>query len=157
MQTVNVRPASSGDAVWAAALMASSDPWVTLGRGFDACYQACTWTGDVLEIAELDGERCGFVLVRPSGVAGAPYVKSIAVSPDHRSRGVGAVLLAHVERAFEGRARHLFLCVSSFNGRAKRFYERLGYAAVGVIEDFLIDGADEVLMYKRLRDPGASA
>lgn len=157
MQTANVRPAGSGDAVWAAALMASSDPWVTLGRGFDDCYRACTWTGDVLEIAELDGERSGFVLVRPSGVAGAPYVKSIAVSPDHRGRGVGAALLAHVERSYEARARHLFLCVSSFNSRARRFYERLGYHPVGVIEDFLIDGADEVLMYKRLGVPEASA
>ncbi|HNV04156.1 MAG TPA: N-acetyltransferase [Vicinamibacterales bacterium] len=157
MTALSIRQARSGDAVWAAALMASSDPWITLGRGFEACHQACTWAGDVLEIAELEGERCGFVLVRPSGVAGAPYVKSIAVAPGFRSRGVGAALLGHVERTYAGRARHLFLCVSSFNDRARLFYERQGYAAVGAIKDFLIEGADEILMQKRLPAPDAAA
>lgn len=153
---VNIRPSRGDDAIWAAGLMASSDPWVTLGRGFEACHQSCTWGGDVLEIAEVGGERCGFVLVRPSGVAGAPYIKSIAVAPAFRSRGVGAALLAHVERGYAGRSRHLFLCVSSFNVRARLFYERHGYAAVGAIKDFLIEGADEILMHKRLPPPGAA-
>jgi len=136
--------------MWAASLMSSSDPWITLGRGYDACLRACTSRLDVLEIAEIGAERCGFVLVRPAGVAGAPYIASIAVGPSHRGHGVGAALLAHVERTYEGRSRHLFLCVSSFNGRARAFYERHGYGAVGTFKDFLIEGADEILMYKRL-------
>jgi ribosomal protein S18 acetylase RimI-like enzyme len=93
-------------------------------RGFDACLAACTSTIDVLEIAESGGERCGLVLVRPAGVAGAPYIVSIAVAPAFRSRGIGASLLDHVERACAGRSRHLFLCVSFT--RAPGFYERQG-------------------------------
>jgi ribosomal protein S18 acetylase RimI-like enzyme len=135
--------------------MASSDPWVTLGRGFDACLAACTSALDVLEIAESGGERCGLVLVRPAGVAGAPYIVSIAVAPSFRGRGVGAALLEHVEGTYRGRSRHLFLCVSSFNPGARRFYERHGFEAVGTLKAFLIEGADEVLMYKRLT-PAAS-
>jgi ribosomal protein S18 acetylase RimI-like enzyme len=104
----------------------------------------------VLDIAESGGERCGLVLVRPAGVAGAPYIVSIAVAPAFRSLGVGAALIDHVERAYRGRARHLFLCVSSFNPRARRFYERHGFEAVGALKAFLIDEADEILMYKRL-------
>jgi ribosomal protein S18 acetylase RimI-like enzyme len=130
--------------------MAASDPWLTLGRGFDACLAACTSSADVLEIAERGGERCGLVLVRPSGVAGAPYIVSIAVAPAFRGLGVGAALLAHVERACAGRSKHLFLCVSSFNPRARRFYERHGFEAVGTLKAFLIEGADEILMHKRL-------
>ncbi|MFO7692640.1 MAG: N-acetyltransferase [Vicinamibacterales bacterium] len=150
MPDIVIRRAASDDARWAAGLMASSDPWITLGRGFDACLAACTSAIDALDIAESAGERCGLVLVRPAGVAGAPYIVSIAVDPAFRSRGIGAALVAHVERAFAGRSRHLFLCVSSFNPRARRFYERLGFEAVGTLRAFLIDQADEILMCKRL-------
>jgi ribosomal protein S18 acetylase RimI-like enzyme len=150
MPAVVIRKAAGDDATWAAGLMSASDPWVTLGRGFDACLAACTSPLDVLEIAECDGGRCGLVLMRPAGVAGAPYIVSIAVAPAFRSHGIGAALLDHVERTCRGRSRHLFLCVSSFNPRAKRFYERHGFEAVGTLKAFLIDEADEILMHKRL-------
>ena len=150
MPPVTIRKAMGDDARWAAGVLAGSDPWLTLGRGFDACLAACTSSLDVLEIAESVGERCGLVLVRPAGVAGAPYIVSIAVAPAFRSRGIGAALLEHVERTYRGRSRHLFLCVSSFNLRARRFYERHGFEAVGTLKAFLIEAADEILMYKRL-------
>jgi len=156
MPAITIRQAAGDDARWAAGVMAASDPWLTLGRGFDACLAACTSTLDVLEIADIGGERCGLVLVRPAGVAGAPYIVSIAVEPGLRSRGVGAALLDHVERTYRGRSRHLFLCVSSFNPRARRFYERHGFDAVGTLKAFLIEGADEILMHKRLA-PAAPA
>jgi len=150
MPAVTIRRAAGDDARWAAGVMSSSEPWVTLGRGYDACLAACTSALDVLDIAECGGERCGLVLVRPAGVAGAPYIVSIAVAPAFRGLGVGAALLDHVERAYRGRSRHLFLCVSSFNPRARRFYERHGFESVGILKAFLIEGADEVLMHKRL-------
>jgi [ribosomal protein S18]-alanine N-acetyltransferase len=155
MQAISIRPASGDDALWAAQLMSTSDPWITLGRRYEACVRVCTSTSDVLEIAEADGERCGFVLVRPAGVAGAPYIASIAVAPGHRSQGIGAALLSHVERTYRGRSRHLFMCVSSFNGRARSMYERHGFTALGLFKDFIIDGADEILLHKRLPAPEA--
>jgi ribosomal protein S18 acetylase RimI-like enzyme len=157
MPAVTIRRATGDDARWAAEVMASSDPWLTLGRGFDACLAACTSALDVLEIAERGGERCGLVLVRPAGVAGAPYIVSIAVAPGFRSHGVGSALLDHVEGAYRGRSRHLFLCVSSFNPRARRFYERHGFEAVGTLKAFLIEEADEILMHKRLARAGDPA
>ena len=156
MAAFTIRKATGDDARWAAEVMSASEPWVTLGRRFDACYAACTSSLDVLEIAECGGERCGLVLVRPAGVAGAPYIVSIAVAPDFRSRGVGAALLEHVERTYRGRSRHLFLCVSSFNPRARRFYERHGFEAVGTLKAFLIEDADEILMHKRLAAEAAA-
>jgi ribosomal protein S18 acetylase RimI-like enzyme len=41
--------------------------------------------------------------------------------------------------------------VSSFNVRARRLYERRGYEAVAELEDYVIDGASEILMHKWLR------
>jgi ribosomal protein S18 acetylase RimI-like enzyme len=150
MTAITIRPAGDSDRAWAARLMADSDPWKTLRRGYDACLAACETPSDVLEIAEAGGQRCGFVLVRPRGVAGAPYLVSIAVVETVRGQGVGAALLAHVEAAYGPRSSHLFLCVSSFNARARAFYVRHGFEAVGEFKDFIIPGADEILMCKRL-------
>ena len=145
-----VREAAAGEHRWAAAVMSTSEPWVSLKRDFDACLRSCTSPLDQLYVAELDGRPCGLELVRERGVAGAPYLVSLAVDAAHRDKGVGFELLAFVERLFRNRYRHLFLCVSAFNHRARVFYERHGYRAVGVLTDFIVDGLDEVLMVKRL-------
>ena len=131
--------------------MAGSDPWVTLGRGLDACRAVCTRPGYELYVARKDGEPRGFALVHPRGVAGSPYLASIAVAAEARGGGVGRRLLAFAEDRFRPGARHFFLCVSSFNEGARRLYERQGYVAVGVLEDYVIDGASEILMHKWLR------
>ncbi len=67
------------------------------------------------------------------------------------AEGIGGALLVFAESLFRRESRHLFLCVSSFNQRAYSFYERHGYQAVGVLEDYVIEGASEILMHKRLR------
>lgn len=139
------------DREWAAALMASSDPWLTLGRGIEACRAACQRRDCELSVARDAHGRGGFALVNPRGVAGSPYLAAIAVEPAWRSRGVGAALLAHIEREAARTSRHFFLCVSSFNTRAQAFYLRHGYRRVGEFDDYIIDGASEVLLSKRVR------
>ncbi len=67
----------------------------------------------------LDREPCGFVVLVRYGVAGSPHIASIAVSEGMRSRGVGARLLEFAENLYRPVARHIFLCVSSFNTRAR--------------------------------------
>jgi len=152
---IRIEPAAGDDVRWAAGVMAASEPWVTLGRGFEACLAACSVPTDTLHIAWAEGARGGLVLVRPRGVAGAPYIVSIAVDPAVRSRGIGAAMLEFVEEAYRRQSRHLFLCVSSFNTRALAFYLRHGFVQVGRFHDFIIPGADELLLHKRL-DPPAS-
>jgi ribosomal protein S18 acetylase RimI-like enzyme len=137
--------------------MAASDPWTTLGRGLDRCRAACAGPGMLLFVARAGGERCGFALVTARGVAGSPYLAAIAVAPGRRARGPGAALLAHCERWAAGLSRHFFLCVSSFNSRARQLYERQGYRQVGEFADYIIDGASEQLMYKHVGGgPGPS-
>jgi ribosomal protein S18 acetylase RimI-like enzyme len=148
---LEIGPAAAGEAEWCAQLMAGSDPWSRLGRGLDACLEACSRPGYELYVARVTAEPVGFALVHPRGVAGSPYLASIAVAAPARGHGVGQRLLRHVEDRFRPQARHFFLCVSSFNERARRLYERQGYEAVGLLRDYVIDGADEVLMHKWLR------
>jgi len=151
IRTVVIAPASDDDRAWAAGLMANSEPWMTLGRGIDRCLQVCRDPDYAPFIAHLEGERCGVLILQARGVAGSPYVVSLAVAPQMRGRGVGARLLAFAEEYAAARSAHLFLCVSSFNLRARRFYERHGFELLAEFDDYVIAGASELLMHKRLR------
>jgi ribosomal protein S18 acetylase RimI-like enzyme len=149
--TFEIGAAMGDDGEWAARLMAASDPWITLGRGLDQCRAACQRPECQLFVARAGEERCGFALFNPRGVSSSPYLAAIAVAPDWRSRGTGAALLEHCERHAARASRHFFLCVSSFNTRAQAFYTRHGYRQVGQFDDYVIEGASELLMYKRVR------
>ena len=150
MDQITFRQGGGDDPEWAARVMAGSEPWLTLRRSYESCLASCRDRQDDLYIAEILGERCGLVLVRPQGIAGAPYIVSIAVAEAFRSRGVGRDMIAFVARRCWPHARHLFLCVSSFNTRAKAMYEREGFVQVGELPDFCMDGASELLMCLRL-------
>ena len=141
--------ASDEDREWAAALMASSEPWLTLGRDFASCLARCRGPEFVVLIARRAGVPCGFLLLHPTGVAGSPYIASIATSAAVRGQGIGSALLDAAERWLP-EARHMFLCVSSFNTGARRLYERRGYSQAGEFPDYVIAGASEILMHKRL-------
>jgi ribosomal protein S18 acetylase RimI-like enzyme len=148
--------ATGDDGEWAARLMAASDPWITLGRGIDQCRAACQRPEIVQFVARAGEERCGFALVNPRGVAGSPYLAAIATAAAWRSRGAGAALLDRCERHAALTSRHFFLCVSSFNTGARAFYARQGYRQVGQFDDYIIEGASELLMYKRVETPPKS-
>lgn len=151
MDHIVISLATDADRDWCARLMAESDPWIRLGRGYEECLAACQpHPGTVLFIARDGDTACGFALLRERGLAGSPYLASIGVAEAYRGRGIGSRLLAHAESHFRPRARHMFLCVSSFNQSARRLYERLGYVRVGELPDYIIDGASEILMHKRL-------
>jgi ribosomal protein S18 acetylase RimI-like enzyme len=145
-----ISPITESDRDWAARLFAESDPWRRLGVTIEQCREVCQDAAYVIFVARLAGERCGAIVLQERGVAGSPYIKWVAVAPGQRRRGAGAKLVEFAENLFRPRARHLFLCVSSFNPRALAFYERLGYQQVGRFEDYIIPGAAEVLLHKRL-------
>ena len=144
-----IRPAREADREWCARLMSSSEPWITLRRGLNESRALLKRTGVELFVAWDHRRRLGFILLHPYGLAGSPYVASIAVVAGARSGGVGSRLMAFVEQRFANR-RHLFLCVSSFNQRAQQFYRRSGYSRVAEFPDYIVDGHSEFLMHKRL-------
>lgn len=147
---MRIEPAAVEDREWAARLMAASEPWLTLRRGLQDCRARCLDPAYEMLVARHGGERCGFALLHPRGLAGSPYLASIAVEAAWRSRGVGAALLAACERRFASSSRHFFLCVSSFNERAREFYAHHGYRQVGELADYVVEGASEILLHKRL-------
>ncbi len=149
MDEIEVGEATTAEREWCARLMAASEPWITLRRGYDVLLSAALDPDTVVLVARRGGAPCGFVRIHPRGVAGSPYVASVAVAEPERGRGIGRVLLDATEARYP-KARYVFLCVSSFNTRARALYERSGYRLVGELPDYVVDGFSELLMAKRL-------
>ena len=146
---LQIADATADERLWCGRLMASSEPWITLGRGEEDCRAAAVDPDYVTLVAKKGTLPLGFARLHPRGVAGAPYLASIAVVAEARGLGVGSALLDASEGRFRS-SRWIFLCVSSFNTRARSLYERHGYRAVGELPDFVVDGHSEILMVKRL-------
>lgn len=91
----------------------------------------------------------GFILLSPYGLAGSPYIASVAVAAEARGQGVGSQMLRFAERHFHGR-EHLFLLVSSFNRQAQELYRRHGYEQVGELKDYCVAGYAELILHKAL-------
>ena len=82
-------------------------------------------------LAEEDGQAIGFALFYHnfSTFLARPgmYLEDLFLLPDHRGRGVGRALLAHLARiAVERGCGRLEWAVLNWNQEAVRFYERLG-------------------------------
>ena len=146
---LTITPAQEPDFEWCVQLMAGSEPWITLRRALEQCRVTLHRPGDELFVAREAGQPVGFILIRPLGLAGSPYIASVAVAESARGKGIGAQLLAFAERHVAG-SRFVFLLVSSFNRRAQALYRRLGYEQVGEIPNYIVDGHSELLFAKRL-------
>lgn len=135
------------DREWAARLMASSEPWLTLGRGYDDALRLLRNRAKQCHLVRHRGVRAGFVVLDLNGPLGG-YLQTIGVAPELRGRGVGTAALRWAEgRVFKSH-RNLLLCVSSFNRRAAALYRRLGYEKVGRLRDYVVAGHDEILLRK---------
>ena len=152
MPDLTIEPAQPSDKEWSARLMASTDPWITLGRTYDLCLARVNRAGSSLFVARRDGQLAGFLLMDQYGVAGSPYVASVACTAETRGQGIGSAMLDFAESLYP-QARFIFLCVSSFNTEARRLYERRGYTLVGELKDYSMDGASGALMWKELVRP----
>ena len=132
-----------------ARMMAESEPWITLERGYDDSLEIIADPSREVYLAAIGDEIAGFVVLEMSG-AFVGYVKSICVSPGWRGKGVGGRLMAFAEERIFSEAPNVFLCVSDFNEGARRFYERLGYEVVGELRDYIVPGRSEMLMRKSI-------
>ena len=147
---LSIRPLSSlDDRERCAQLMASSEPWITLGRGYDAALRILSDPTRETCIASLDDIFAGFLILNMKG-AFAGYIQTICIAPEHRNRGLGRRLIAFAEERIFRESPNVFLCVSSFNSDARRLYERLGYELIGELRDYLVRGSSELLMRKTI-------
>lgn len=149
---VSIRPlATPAEAEWCARVMASSEPWLTLGRTYEASRRVLRDPTREVYVAKDDGGLAGFLVLCVVGPF-TGYIQTVCVAPERRGQGVGTRLLAFAEQRIFRDSPNAFLCVSSFNPDARRLYERLGYTFVGELTDYIVRGHSE-LLFRKSRGP----
>ncbi|MFN8240509.1 MAG: GNAT family N-acetyltransferase [Bacteroidales bacterium] len=146
-----IKEATDEEKDWTARLIAGSEPWLTLGTSLETCLRFCHDNEYLVFTAHLGSLPCGSMVIHPRGLASSPYLKSIVVASEFRGKKVGSALLDFAENYFRERSKHFFMCVSSFNPRARKLYESLGYKQVGEFPDYIVPGESEILLHKRIR------
>ena len=135
------------DAELCAGLMAASEPWLTLGRSYEACLAIIRDPTREVYVARNQAEVAGFLILCMTG-AFIGYIQTICIDPGLRGQGLGSRLIEFAEQRILAQSPNIFMCVSSFNPDARRLYERLGYRVVGELTDYIVVGHSEILLRK---------
>jgi GNAT superfamily N-acetyltransferase len=108
---------------------------------------------DILLVAENGDDLIGLAWLIPTrALDRVAYLRLLLVAQAHRSRGVGAALLARGEQKSRALGcRHVVMLVTRNNRRARSFYERHGYAHVGDLAGYARPGITECLYVKSWR------
>jgi [ribosomal protein S18]-alanine N-acetyltransferase len=140
---------SPADAQWAAATMSASEPWITLGTGYERSLKLLGNDTRERYLAMVSGEPAGFLVISMQG-AFVGYIQLLGVAAGFRAQGVGSALIEFAENRIFRETPNVFICVSDFNLDAQAFYAKLGYLRVGELKDFIIAGHAEILLRKTI-------
>jgi ribosomal protein S18 acetylase RimI-like enzyme len=147
---VAIRPIGGQPEIEACArMMAESEPWISLQRDYTASLRNLSSPEKEIHVAVQGEEVIGFIVLNLHG-GFVGYIQSICVAPDWRSRGIGRKLVDFAENRVFKIHPNLFICVSSFNPAAQRFYRNLGYEVVGELKDYIVNGHSEILLRKSI-------
>ena len=127
------------------------DPWRTLEYQADAL---------ALYLSRLDptflrftikssGHPVGVLCLRYPWLKGV-YLELLALFPSHQGLGLGREIMSWTEAQARPHAKNFWIMVSSFNHRARRFYEDLGCVEVACLQNLIKEGYDELLLRKIL-------
>ena len=148
MTALAIRPLETREEAEACArMMAGTEPWITLGRGYDACLRVVLDETCERYVAH-EGDRLGGLLILNLRGAFTGYIQTVCAALECRGKGVGTALVAFAEERIFRDHRNVFICVSDFNPGAQRLYERLGYRLVGELTDYIVAGHSELLLRK---------
>lgn len=143
------RLASEDEAKICAEIMSSSDPWLTYRFTDEMAFEYFVNKSFETYIALISENIVGFLVLEMEGTF-TGYIKSIGVHKTWQGKGVGKRMMQFAEDKIFAVKPNVFLCVSSFNTKAKKFYDKLGYETVGELKDFLLAGYSEILMRKSI-------
>ena len=147
---LQITPLTAPDDIdWSAALMSRTEPWVTLRRDYTASRNLLLNPDRECYIAHISGQRCGFLILALKG-ATVGHLQTICLAPEFRDRGFGTRIIAFAEERIFRDFPNVFLSVSSFNPKARRLYERLGYHVVGELADYIVPSHSEILLRKTI-------
>jgi len=132
--------------------LAAMPPWSVIGYPAERITRGLKREQPSIKRFEAlaDSRLAGLIVIQEPFLHG-PYLQLLAVLPGFQGRNIGLRLLRWMEaETRRAEARQLWLCVSTFNERARAFYERFGFEAVAVLDKLATDASDEIFMRKRL-------
>jgi [ribosomal protein S18]-alanine N-acetyltransferase len=141
--------AGEAEAQACARMMAESEPWLTLGRTYQASLAVVQDPSREVYVARDESGLAGFLILCMTG-AFVGYIQTVCIHPDRRGQGLGSKLVDFAEQRILAESPNVFMCVSSFNRDARRLYERLGYQVIGELTDYIVQGHSEILLRKSL-------
>jgi GNAT superfamily N-acetyltransferase len=130
--------------------LAGMDPWKRLA------YPAADLTRYLLgpdpalyryTVLTLDGALAGVISVRYPWLRG-PYLELLGLIVEHQGAGLGSELIEWFEQQARLVTNNAWVLVSAFNRKAYDFYRRHGFVEVGVIQELVRPGYDEILLRK---------
>jgi ribosomal protein S18 acetylase RimI-like enzyme len=145
--SLDVQPLAPADVSACVEIMVTTDPWLTLQLSRETARALLSDSARERYVTRDPSGVSGFVVLDMRGLVRG-YIQTICVRGDCRGQGIGSALVRWAEERVFRDSPNVFICVSSFNDRARRLYERLGFERVGLFADFLVRGHDELLLRK---------
>lgn len=129
----------------------------------EAANQPRPWTEQIFR-DELEASNRAYMVAADDAVVGfggvmvigdEAHITNLLVDPDQRGKGIGkSLVVALIEAAVAGGARHLTLEVRTRNEAARALYSRLGLAPVGVRPRYYGDDDALILWAHDIDEPG---
>jgi len=132
-----------------ARMMSDLEPWITLVRDYEASVATLSVPTKEVYLAMIEEQIAGFTILNMQG-GFIGYVQTLCVAPEFRNKGIGSELMSFAEQRIFKETPNVFICVSSFNPKALRLYQRLGYEVIGELKDYIIPGHGEIILRKTI-------
>ena len=93
--------------------MAESEPWLTLGRGYESALTLLRDPSREVYVAHDQRGIAGFLILCMIG-AFVGYIQTVAIQPDRRGQGLVTKLIAFAERRILAEYPNVFMCAPPF-------------------------------------------
>jgi ribosomal protein S18 acetylase RimI-like enzyme len=148
MRPLDATPLNSAEEAAACArMLVTTEPWITLQLTLERALERLSDARYESYAVRDDDGIAGFIVLDMHGLL-AGYIQTVCVRPDQQRRGLGSGLIRWAEDRIFRDSPNVFICVSSFNPRARQLYERLGYEQIGLLRAFGVAEHDELLLRK---------
>jgi [ribosomal protein S18]-alanine N-acetyltransferase len=112
-------------------------------------YEQAHSSGQIVLIAEINAQVCGFLVARITG--DEAEILNTAIDPAHRRKGIGSLLLTRAISAAQAHnTKSIYLEVRESNRAAISFYDRHGFAKTAERHGYYSTPTENALVMKKL-------
>ena len=112
-------------------------------------YEQAHSSGQIVLIAEINAQVCGFLVARITG--DEAEILNTAIDPAHRRKGIGSRLLTRaISEAQAHNTKSIYLEVRESNRAAISFYDRHGFAKTAERHGYYSTPTENALVMKKL-------